>query len=66
MQVFIASFGTRGDIELFLTLGRELAGRGIIWGGIGRDTKDTLNENCQLRTTPAQPVELAGPGWPQV
>jgi UDP:flavonoid glycosyltransferase YjiC (YdhE family) len=28
MQVFIASFGTRGDIELFLTLGRELARRG--------------------------------------
>ncbi|HUE15993.1 MAG TPA: glycosyltransferase [Planctomycetaceae bacterium] len=28
MQVFILSLGTRGDVELFLTLGRELARRG--------------------------------------
>jgi UDP:flavonoid glycosyltransferase YjiC (YdhE family) len=28
MRVFILSLGTRGDVELFLTLGRELARRG--------------------------------------
>src|SRR5688572_11508761 len=28
MRIFIMTLGTRGDLELFLTLGRELRGRG--------------------------------------